>query len=176
MTAAEEWFVDTNVLVYATNARSPWQRDAEALLSLARQRGIEIVISTQIVREYLAITTRPDAGRVDKSAVRDALDNVRTFQSNLRVIQDDPAISARLLELIEDYEVVGKQVHDANIVACMLIHGVRSLLTFNAQDFTRFADLITLLPVSLTEYPEATQAPESPEPTAQPEGELPSRN
>jgi predicted nucleic acid-binding protein len=175
MTAAEEWFVDTNVLVYATNARSPWRRDAEALLSLARQRGIELVISTQVVREYLAVTTRPEAGKIDKSTVRDALDNVRTFQSELRVIPEDSAVSERFVELVEQYEVGGKQVHDANIVACMLIHGVRSLLTFNAHDFKRFADLITILPISSTEHHESTPDLDSIE-AEESEGELPSRN
>ena len=32
----------------------------------------------------------------------------------------------------------GKQVHDANIVATMLAHGVGRLLTFNVADFQRF--------------------------------------
>lgn len=151
MTAAEEWFVDTNVLLYASSARSPWHRDAEALLSRARQQDIQLVISTQVVREYLAVATRPESGKIDKPAVRDALDNVRTFQAELRVIPEDPAVSARLVELVERYEVAGKQVYDANIVASMLIHGIRRLLTFNGQDFARFADLITILPVSPVE-------------------------
>ena len=39
----------------------------------------------------------------------------------------------------------GKQVHDANLVATMLAHGIRRLLTFNLADFQRFAGLVELV-------------------------------
>lgn len=39
----------------------------------------------------------------------------------------------------------GKQVHDANLVATMLVHGVTRLLTFNAADFRRFGTLIEVV-------------------------------
>jgi hypothetical protein len=38
--------------------------------------------------------------------------------------------------------VKGKQVHDANIVAVMLAHGVHRLATRNAGDFERYSGLI----------------------------------
>jgi len=38
----------------------------------------------------------------------------------------------------------GRQVHDANVVATMLEHGIRRLLTFNAADFRRFARIIDI--------------------------------
>ena len=39
----------------------------------------------------------------------------------------------------------GKQVHDANIVATMLAHGERRLLTFNGADFRRFEPMIEVV-------------------------------
>jgi predicted nucleic acid-binding protein len=36
-------------------------------------------------------------------------------------------------------------VHDARLVATMLSHGVHYLLTFNGDDFRRYADLITII-------------------------------
>ena len=41
----------------------------------------------------------------------------------------------------------GKQVHDANIVATMLAHGIPRLLTHNVTDFTRFAAIIAVEPL-----------------------------
>ena len=38
----------------------------------------------------------------------------------------------------------GRQIHDANIVAAMLAHGERRLLTFNTADFRRYGDRIEL--------------------------------
>ena len=44
-----------------------------------------------------------------------------------------------------EYPTLGKQVHDANIVATMLAHGIDMLLTLNVDDFKRFEDKITLI-------------------------------
>ncbi len=40
---------------------------------------------------------------------------------------------------------ISRQVHDANIVATMLAHGERLLLTFNHADFRRYGDRIALV-------------------------------
>ena len=37
------------------------------------------------------------------------------------------------------YRVSGVQVHDARLVAAMIVHDVTHILTFNTQDFTRYA-------------------------------------
>ncbi|QQR91268.1 MAG: hypothetical protein IPJ88_05945 [Myxococcales bacterium] len=37
-----------------------------------------------------------------------------------------------------------KTIHDANIVATMLAHNVKRLITANTQDCSRFADAIAL--------------------------------
>ena len=38
-----------------------------------------------------------------------------------------------------DYGVSGVQVHDARLVATMIVHGVTHILTFNTSDFVRYA-------------------------------------
>ena len=51
----------------------------------------------------------------------------------------------QLIMLSRRYSFAGRQVHDANIVATMLAHGERRLLTFNVADLRRFARLIEVL-------------------------------
>jgi len=65
---------------------------------------------------------------------------------------DPPATPAtgnphRRFALLAAIPCGGKQVHDANIVATMLVHGVPNLLTHNAADFKRFSHLIAVLPL-----------------------------
>ena len=48
---------------------------------------------------------------------------------------------------MEQVKIVGKQVHDANIVATMQAYQIPYLLTANIGDFNRFSTLITLLPL-----------------------------
>ena len=49
------------------------------------------------------------------------------------------------MELSRRYSLGGRQVHDANVVATMLAHGERRLLTFNEADFRRFAAVIEIV-------------------------------
>ena len=41
----------------------------------------------------------------------------------------------------------GRRIHDANIVATMLVYGIPRLRTNNPEDFVRFATLIEVLPL-----------------------------
>ena len=50
-----------------------------------------------------------------------------------------------LLALCRDVEVGGRRVHDANIVATMLAHGERRLLTFNTAHFRRYGGRLELV-------------------------------
>jgi len=43
---------------------------------------------------------------------------------------------------MRDFQIGGKQVHDANIVASMLAYEIPCLLTHNHKDFERFAEVI----------------------------------
>lgn len=57
-------------------------------------------------------------------------------------------MTGRLVDLMENVSIDGSLVHDANIVATMLAHGVDRLLTHNTGDFARFSHLITVLSLS----------------------------
>ena len=57
-TGVSQLFVDTNVLVYATDANSPWQGLAETALADWQGVGAQLCVSVQVLREYLAVVTR----------------------------------------------------------------------------------------------------------------------
>ena len=71
-----------------------------------------------------------------------AISDVRHFQSAFNVLNDDAIVFERLLRLLAIHPGAGKQVHDANLVATMLVNGITRLLTFNTADFRRFDNLI----------------------------------
>lgn len=142
--AADPVFVDTNVLVYANQKRSAFHVEALALLERAGQEGAALWISRQVLREYLATVTRPQGGEPALPMVV-ALERVRSFAARFEVAEDGPEVFSELLELLARVPVGGKQVHDANLVATMLVHGVAQLLTFNVGDFRRFAAVIEVV-------------------------------
>ena len=54
-------------------------------------------------------------------------------------------VTDTLIALCREVVVNSRQIHDANIVATMLAHGERRLMTFNTADFLRYGDRIELI-------------------------------
>ena len=142
----EPLFVDTNVLIYATDPRSPLQPLAAEALRQAREAGVPLVASPQVLREYLAVASRP-ATAGGGIPLNDVLDNIDAFRSAFRIVEDGLAGLDQLVRLIRQIPTAGRRVHDANIVATMQAHGVRRLLTHNTKDFVHYADVITVVPL-----------------------------
>ncbi len=136
-------FVDTNVLVFARNADSPNRQIALEVLSRERQEGT-LRISRQVVREYLAVVTRPQAWALPLP-MSEALTDASRFASAFEILEDGQAVADMLASLCREVSIGGKQVHDANIVATMLAHGERRLMTFNAKDFRRYGQRLELV-------------------------------
>ena len=137
-------FIDTSVLVRARFAVAPEHGLARARLRDAIEGAERTRISRQIVREYLAVVTRPQTWSAPLPA-SGALRDVDWFLSTFDVLEDGPAVTRTLTALCREVRVAGRQIHDANIVATMLAHGERRLLTFDAGDFRRYGDRIELI-------------------------------
>jgi predicted nucleic acid-binding protein len=147
MTDVKEIFSDTNILIYATNTQSPWQSIAKQALQKTRTQNIELIVSTQILREYLAAATRLNATGSEMPLDK-ILENIQSFRENFTVVEDNQlAVLDKLVDLVQSTSTAGKQIHDANIVATMLVHGIDHLLTHNITDFQRFSEFIKILPL-----------------------------
>jgi predicted nucleic acid-binding protein len=136
-------FVDTNVLVYATASSAPFRdRARAALVRLAADEPLSV--SRQIPREYVAgDDATPTWGRA--LSLAEALTDAAVFERRFTVLEDGPPVWDQLMDLSRRYSFGGRQVHDANVVATMLAHGERRLLTFNEADFRRFTPLIEVI-------------------------------
>lgn len=133
-------FVDTNILIFATFVGSPFNEDARAVLKNLSLSGAELVISSQVLREYACNMT------AHKYALRAAVErNITRFQQ-MTVLYDTPSVFQRWNLLMQQYTVSGKAVYDCNIVATMLEHGVSEIVTHNVKDFTRYAALLNVIP------------------------------
>ena len=137
-------FVDTNVLVKGRILEAPGHAAAREELETAFGDSEPLRISRQVLREYLAVVTRPQPWAVGLTR-EEALADVGRFADAFEILEDGPAVTDRLLALCREVPVGGRQIHDANIVATMLAHGECRLLTFNTEDFRRYGDRIELL-------------------------------
>jgi predicted nucleic acid-binding protein len=142
----ESVFVDTSVLVYAAVVSAPYHQHARQSLGQLQERGAELWVSQQVLREYLAVLSRPQTF-ARPLPIEVLVADIRNFLTRFRVAENGPVIMDRLLTLLLQVSIGGKQVHDANIVATMQAYGVQRLLTANASDFARFGHLITVDPL-----------------------------
>lgn len=66
------------------------------------------------------------------------------LEKHFQVADDTAAVTSQLVKLMENIQIGGKQVHDANIVATMLAYEIPCLLTHNVKDFERFGKMIRI--------------------------------
>ena len=65
------------------------------------------------------------------------------------VLLDSRTVYREWRKVILDNLVLGKQVHDARIVAAMNVHQITKLLIFNTKDFKRFGHITLIDPNTL---------------------------
>ena len=137
-------FVDTNILIKSRIREAPDHDDARTALDRAFREAEPLRVSRQILREYLAVVTRPQTWVIGLTR-EEALADVERLLGIFEMLEDGPVVTDRLLALCREVSVGGRQIHDANIVATMLAYGELRLLTFNTADFRRYGNRIELL-------------------------------
>jgi predicted nucleic acid-binding protein len=143
MTDGNSLFIDTNVLIYANVAAAPLHDRALNALTKAHQSGRALWISRQVIREFVAVRTRPQTfARPSNPDV--LIERVDYLLRQFHIADETAAVTAELLKLVAAFAIGGRQVHDANIVATMRTHGIAALLTHNIKDFERFGESVRL--------------------------------
>lgn len=134
-------FVDTNVLLAATDRDREKHFDALSFLDEGLRGKYRLFVTGQIFREYLVVATRPTNSNGLNLPPEKAVANLFAFQKILQVLAEDEKSSLCLTTLVKDRKLKGKRIHDANVIACMTRHGLRQLKTYNPSDFAGFPDI-----------------------------------
>ena len=143
--AGKTLLVDTNVLLEATAPARPLHGRARAVLDDWPNEGIRLFASGQIYREYLVVATRPTEQNGLGLDPADAVANVVAMSGRLTPLDERRRVSERLRALVRESGCRGRSIHDANLVATALEHGVEGIVTANVTDFARFESHVELL-------------------------------
>ena len=133
------YLVDTGILLRFTNTQDPQhpavRLDVEALVD----RREELYVTPQNAGEYWNVSTRPisENGLGLPSASVTALLE-QTLEPLCTVLVERRTLYSELKRLTAKYSVVGKQVHDARLVAMLLVWRIENVLTLNERDFRRY--------------------------------------
>lgn len=130
--------IDTNILVYAYRADSPWNtRAIEVVTGLANGRP-PWALPWPCVHEFLGIVTRPGVYKTPTPLDVACAQMAELLRSPSVVLLAEDAGFWRTFEpLLVHSNVTGAAVHDARIAALCLHHGVTTLLSAD-RGFTRF--------------------------------------
>jgi len=133
--------VDTNVLLRLVEPAHAHYRIAAAAIESLETLGHETVVVPQVVYEFSTVATRPAVVNGLGLPPAETQAKLLGLLSMFHLLRDERRIYEHWLQLVGKYEVKGKQVHDARLVAAMLRHNVSHLLTFNAADFARYTEV-----------------------------------
>lgn len=141
------YLLDTSLLVRLANATDSQHATAvQAVLSLHRQ-GETLHITPQVMIEFRNVGTRPIAQNGLGMSTADTEAQSAGFEVSFPLLADSPDVYPAWKLLVQVAGVVGKQVHDARIVAICRVHGISHLLSFNVAHFTRLASFVPGLTV-----------------------------
>jgi predicted nucleic acid-binding protein len=124
---------------------------ATTAISILLKRGEELYITPQNLIEFWNVCTRPKNKNGLGYSITETREEVAKLKTMFPLLLDTSAIYPEWERLVSTYEVKGVNVHDARLVAAMLIHGLTHILTFNIDDFRRYVEITSVNPGDITD-------------------------
>jgi predicted nucleic acid-binding protein len=100
--------------------------------------------------ELWAVAARPFGENGLGMNASQALTELERIKGIFTSLPETPAVYPMWEVLVRQYEVLGKSVHDARLVAAMQVHGIKDILTFDRTGFTRYAGIEVVHPGDVT--------------------------
>jgi len=133
------FLLDTGILLRLADRRDEQHETVFRAIRTLIGRGEELLVTTQKIAEFCNVATRPVTSNRLGLSPMDALELLeREIQPICSVVAELNAVFAELKRLIARYGVTGKQVHDARLVAMMLVWQIENVMTLNDRDFRRY--------------------------------------
>jgi predicted nucleic acid-binding protein len=133
------YLLDTGILLRFIDAQDVQHSLVVDALARLGDQGDPLLIATQNVAEFCNVLTRPVAANGKGLLPSDAIQFLqRDFEPICEILPENDRVYDELKRLIGKHSVVGKQVHDARLVAIMLAWQIENLLTLNDRHFRRF--------------------------------------
>ncbi|MHC5610980.1 MAG: type II toxin-antitoxin system VapC family toxin [Nostoc sp.] len=144
------YLVDTNVLLRSVDLNHPMNPDAAKAISTLSSRGERLHIVPQNLIEFWNVYTRPTERNGLGRSVAETQTEVNRLKVLFPLLLDTQAIYQEWERLVVAYGIRGVNVHDARLVAAMLVHGLTHILTFNISDFARYSEITAANPTAIS--------------------------
>lgn len=131
--------VDTSILVRLVNNTDPSYPVADRAVVQLHLRGEVLHLTSQNLIEFRNVATRPVAVNGLGLSFAAAQAKATAFEALFPLLAETPDIYPAWKALVAGVGVIGKQVHDARLVAVCHVYRIGQLLTFNIAHFTSLA-------------------------------------
>ncbi len=142
--------LDTNILVYAHNVKSPYHASAkvfvEQVMNARNADGqLSVCFPAQIFMEFLNVITwhRLEAPLPLSDAIQVMQDYLDT---GVTILYPKPTHLATLMSLLKSV-TTRKKIFDVALVATLKDYGIAGLYTANTKDFEEFTFLVVKNPL-----------------------------
>jgi predicted nucleic acid-binding protein len=143
------YLFDTNILLRLSRRGDSSHTLIQHAVRQLLEQNASLYYCRQNIAEFWSVLTRP----VDRNGfgltIGETDEEVRLIERHFTLLPDSEQIYPVWRRLVNDYGVHGKQVHDARLVASMLVNRLAHLLTLNGADFRRYSDITVLHPGDL---------------------------
>lgn len=145
------YMADTNILLRFISPTDPNHALVHDTIYSLLKGGEEVCYTSQNLAEFWNVCTRPVTSRSGFGLSIEETDlRAKVVEHYFTFLPDSEAVHTQWRRLVVDYRVSGVQVHDARLVAAMLVHGLTHILTFNTSDFARYAEITAIHPTAVT--------------------------
>lgn len=134
-------FVDTNILVYSVDKKSPKNIKAQQFLYSNYRK---LAISHQCVMEFIRVVTHKS--NPNPLTLEQAVAAIGIIVSRCRLITPNELSFQLAIELIQKYNSGGKRVFDIYLAATSLSLGINTIATDNTKHFKMMTEIKTLNP------------------------------
>jgi predicted nucleic acid-binding protein len=133
------YLVDTSVLARLANTADLLHAISTHAVTELHRRGELLHITPQNLIEFRNLATRPKTLNGLGLSIDEAEAKSAIFEGTFGLLAETPDIYPAWKVLVQALGVIGKQVHDARLIAVCHVHSVTHLLTLNVSHFSRMA-------------------------------------
>ena len=138
--------IDTNILLRFLEPNDPEYALVREAVKALGTRGDNLCFASQNLVEFWNVCTRPISRNGLGLTPAQTDERATLLESKFALLPDTGRVHTEWRRLVVAHSVLGVQVHDARLVAAMLVHGVAQILTLNDRDFARFPGIAAVHP------------------------------
>lgn len=144
--ATQSYLLDTNILLRLYQPNSPEFPSIRRAVNSLHRTNVALYYFSQNIIEFWNVSTRPLAQNGYGLSSTETDEVATQIEKAFILLPDVEAIHYEWRRLVLAYSVSGARVHDARIVAAMIVHGVPQILTLNGSDFERYREIAIVHP------------------------------